>query len=380
MEARIFANGRGEWLPYRLHIPERTVPGQRYPLLVFLHGAGERGLDNQSQLKHAQILRLVREGEPCFFVAPQCPTPLGRFLLAGSAPLPAVELFKVRLEHAARWQSVTIDLGRYANAGTVGQWHLQWGRAEGQPRTVQEFRNVRLYDRDHTEFTRVVDFRELDFALTGEGATDYEIGPHGRAISMTTTRHASMTLRFPFVVEPATILQFDFRTPALGRYHALALDNAIDHRWVQADWSDPLPWPSAREPSRPMRSLVGLLDALGETWPIDPDRRYLAGHSMGGFGVFDLLMRRPRDFAAAVVLCGGGDDARAGEIAHIPLWLFHAADDGEVPVERSRSMCDALCRAGGAPRYSEYPSGGHAVWEHAYAEPGLSQWLFAQRR
>lgn len=291
-----------------------------------------------------------------------------------------MELFKVRLEYASRWQSVTIDLGRYANSGTVGKWYFQWGRVEGQPRTVQEFRNVRLYDRDHTEFTRLIDFREVAISASGEGSIHYDVSPDGRTLAMTTTRQATVAAQIPFVVEPGTILEFDFRAASIGRYHTLSLDNTIDHRWVQVDWHDAHSWPTAREPSSPMGSLLGLLDTLAETWPIDPTRRYLVGNSMGGFGVFDLLARRPGDFAAAVVLCGGGDETRAAEIAHVPVWLFHAADDAEVPVVRSRSMRDALCQAGAAPRYTEFASGGHPVWERAFAEPGLAAWLFAQRR
>ncbi len=51
-------------------------PEQKYPLLVFLHGAGERGSDNESQLTTGLphlITKDNRESYPCFIVAPQCP-------------------------------------------------------------------------------------------------------------------------------------------------------------------------------------------------------------------------------------------------------------------------------------------------------------------
>jgi hypothetical protein len=43
-------------------------------------------------------------------------------------------------------------------------------------------------------------------------------------------------------------------------------------------------------------------------------------------------------------------------------------------------MVEALKKAGGHPKYTEYPGVGHNSWDRAYAEPGLRKWLFAQKR
>lgn len=69
----------GLHIPYRLAVPEKIEAGKTYPLVLFLHGAGERGDDNQKHLKHGirPILSAAEKlHEPCFLIAPQCPEEL----------------------------------------------------------------------------------------------------------------------------------------------------------------------------------------------------------------------------------------------------------------------------------------------------------------
>lgn len=75
-EARTFRGENGDVLPYRLLTPENLVADKRFPLVVFLHGAGERGDDNRRQLCNGvqEFLRPeLRNAYPCFVLAPQCP-------------------------------------------------------------------------------------------------------------------------------------------------------------------------------------------------------------------------------------------------------------------------------------------------------------------
>jgi predicted peptidase len=75
LEKRVFRNPQGESIPYRLFVPKGYDAVKKCPVILFLHGAGERGTDNWSQLLHAEVLGLVSEAgrPPCFLVAPQCP-------------------------------------------------------------------------------------------------------------------------------------------------------------------------------------------------------------------------------------------------------------------------------------------------------------------
>lgn len=75
-EKNEFISSSGEILPYRFLTPKDFDSTKKYPLVVFLHGAGERGEDNEAQLKYGVGIFLKesnREKYPCFVVAPQCP-------------------------------------------------------------------------------------------------------------------------------------------------------------------------------------------------------------------------------------------------------------------------------------------------------------------
>ena len=77
LKKRQFKNSKGETLLYRLFVPPDYDAKKQYPVVLFLHGLGERGSDNEMQLKHADVLHLIGKDvtakHPCLFVAPQCP-------------------------------------------------------------------------------------------------------------------------------------------------------------------------------------------------------------------------------------------------------------------------------------------------------------------
>ena len=134
----------------------------------------------------------------------------------------------------------------------------------------------------------------------------------------------------------------------------------------------------------------------------DKDRVSLVGLSLGGYGVWSLAYADPGRYAAIVSVAGGivppayirarlpvlpetlaADDpfaATAAKVKGIPAWLFHGEEDQSVPVAESRRLAEALKKAGGSPRYTEYPGAPHNVWDRAFAEPGLAEWLMSRRR
>jgi predicted peptidase len=126
--------------------------------------------------------------------------------------------------------------------------------------------------------------------------------------------------------------------------------------------------------------VLALLDELKKEFRIDSKRIYLTGLSMGGYGTWELLARKPDLFAAAMPICGGGDVKKAEKIAKIPIWCFHGDKDGAVPVARSREMIEAIKKAGGEPKYTEYEGVGHDSWTQTYRDPKVMAWLFEQKK
>jgi len=151
-----------------------------------------------------------------------------------------------------------------------------------------------------------------------------------------------------------------------------------ERKWAEVDWSKST-HKMPDNPSESMRLTLEVIAQLKVKYPIDPDRLYVMGLSMGGYGTWDAIQRWPDMFAAAVPICGGGDEASAGRIK-CPVWAFHGDKDRAVPVSRSRNMIAAIKAAGGKPKYTEYPGVGHNSWSAAFADPELLKWLFAQKR
>lgn len=234
-ERKVFVE-RGDSLPYRILYPKNFSPDKEYPLVLVLHGAGERGDNNQSQLVYGAE-RFVREQEqfPAIVVFPQCPKD-------------------------SYWANVDI---------------------------VKDEKGKRTFN----------------FLEGGE-------------------------------------------------------------------------------PTTAMRSLMGLLKDLRKQKYVDKDRVYLGGLSMGGMGTFELLRRKPRVFAAAFPICGGGAPATAKRYARKvdSIWVFHGEVDGVVPVQHSERMAEALREAGADVKLTIYPGVNHNSWDYAFKEPELLQWLFSQKK
>jgi len=149
------------------------------------------------------------------------------------------------------------------------------------------------------------------------------------------------------------------------------------YRWVETDWnalSHSLP----TEMSIPMSATMELLFQIIETYPIDVNRIYVTGLSMGGYASWDIITRYPNLFAAAMPICGGGDETKAKNISHIPIWAFHGTNDKVVFPVRSINMVDAINKYGGNAKLTLYENMEHNVWTITYSNQEIIDWLFEQ--
>jgi hypothetical protein len=113
---------------------------------------------------------------------------------------------------------------------------------------------------------------------------------------------------------------------------------------------------------------------------IDVKRRYVSGISRGAYGTWQFICTRPDMFAAAIPVNGGGDPKLAPKAIHVAVWAFHGAHDRNVPVSVSRDMIAAMKKAGGHPKYTEYPNADHNIGDLVSKTPDLLVWLFGQKR
>ena len=116
------------------------------------------------------------------------------------------------------------------------------------------------------------------------------------------------------------------------------------------------------------------------TLPVDPDRVYLTGESMGGYGTWEIAVRYPDRFAAIAPVCGVGEAWLASRLVNLPVWAFHGAQDDRVPLRGSQEMVEAVTKCGGRPKLTVYPDMGHMIGDFVYGNEELYRWLLAQRR
>ena len=148
----------------------------------------------------------------------------------------------------------------------------------------------------------------------------------------------------------------------------------VDTPWKQGDYRiENVP------ESNELSAVVELLDKVEVGYSTDTNRYYVTGLSMGGFGTWDLIMRHPDRFAAAVPICGGADQTQAYKLVNKPIYTVHGSIDYDVPTEGTRVMVEAILALGGEMIiYEELQGYAHNVWDYTAVKLEVWQWLFSQ--
>jgi predicted peptidase len=167
---------------------------------------------------------------------------------------------------------------------------------------------------------------------------------------------------FPFIVI----------SPQLPRPQNATTASGIDDFMVQYGWD------------RWIEPLEGLLGWLETHLAIDPQREYLTGLSMGGFGTWEYARRYPDRFAAIAPIAGGlefSQDAAPEDICRLkdlPIWAFHGEKDTTVLPSYTKVLIEALRACGGSPKITLYPNEGHSgSWNQAYSGQDLFNWMLS---
>ena len=118
---------------------------------------------------------------------------------------------------------------------------------------------------------------------------------------------------------------------------------------------------------------------------VDPNRIYITGLSMGGFGTYQIVSRYPDYFAAAAPICGHGNrienkEALQKAFAKIPVWAFHGDRDNVVRLAEQQRTIKLLKEGGADIKFTIYPGVGHDSWTRTYNDPALYEWLLAQKK
>lgn len=140
-------------------------------------------------------------------------------------------------------------------------------------------------------------------------------------------------------------------------------------------------FPDDAKPTKSLQLVIQLMDSLVTTKNIDTSRVYITGLSNGGMGTFEMLANKPKMFAAAAPICGGGNTKKATKYAkNTAIWVFHGAKDRTVYPIYSVKMVEALLNAGGNPRFTLYENVHHGSWNNAFAEDDFLDWMFSKRK
>ena len=127
-------------------------------------------------------------------------------------------------------------------------------------------------------------------------------------------------------------------------------------------------------------SLLAFLDYICMELPVDIDRIYLTGLSMGGTGTWMLAMADPDRFAAIAPVCGSGICWYGGAVKDIPVMMYHGDLDETVPLSESVTMLKAISKNGGSAELKICYGVGHNAWDIAYEGDELWEWLLIHKK
>jgi pimeloyl-ACP methyl ester carboxylesterase len=131
------------------------------------------------------------------------------------------------------------------------------------------------------------------------------------------------------------------------------------------------------------RDVYQMVADVESRFPVDRDRVYLTGISMGGGGALWYALTRPDVWAAVAPLAPiapPGTETRALNAFNLPIRLFQGSEDPIVAAQSSRDLHRKFQDLGVAARYFEFPGVRHDVWNAAYKNGSIFDWFAQEKR
>jgi predicted peptidase len=130
-------------------------------------------------------------------------------------------------------------------------------------------------------------------------------------------------------------------------------------------------------------SLYKLIEKIISENPIDPNRIYLIGLSMGGWGTWNLAFAHPETFAAVVPICGFVDRVPMLDsciLKNTPIRIFHGLLDDVVNVNESIEIYKRLKKCNNDIELTIFDDANHDSWTRVYDSPDIYNWMLLQSK
>lgn len=121
-----------------------------------------------------------------------------------------------------------------------------------------------------------------------------------------------------------------------------------------------------------------IVTSIEQNCAVDTNRIYVLGMSLGGFGTINTAAAYSGKIAAAMALCGGGNNPDYASLDQMPLWVLHGTADRAIPWRDSQEVVDGVNSVGGSRlRFTKLPGLNHSILARCFYMRQTYDWLFS---